>query len=384
MGKFICVHGGGEDWRTAFGACLGAVRAQLRDGQTPTLGWCYLTDRYASAAGIILDALQEKLPGVHWVGAMGVGIGAASAEYFDEPGMALMLADLPVESFRVFSNPKLLGSGENGFAPYTALVHADGGIPDLPGQLKNLSEQTATGYLFGGLSSARNQSLCFADGVMLGSLSGVAFAADTQVLSRVTQGCQPIGPQRVVTRAEGNYLVTLDDVPALDCVLTDLGLSPEIPDPELRDELAHTLAGIVATDEDAAARPGQFGANTEVRHLVGVGRKSGVLVVAEQIKAGMRLAFCKRNAEAAKRDLLRIVAEIRTQAEAAGGVRGALYISCSGRGGPHFGHKNAEFEMVQEALGGDAPLIGFFAGGEIARHHLYGYTGVLTVFTGAA
>ena len=33
---------------------------------------------------------------------------------------------------------------------------------------------------------------------------------------------------------------------------------------------------------------------------------------------------------------------------------------------------------------GAAPLIGFFAGGEIARHHLYGYTGVLTVFAGVA
>jgi len=38
---------------------------------------------------------------------------------------------------------------------------------------------------------------------------------------------------------------------------------------------------------------------------------------------------------------------------------------------------------VREALGA-APLIGFFAGGEIARHHLYGYTGVLTVFAGVA
>jgi len=34
---------------------------------------------------------------------------------------------------------------------------------------------------------------------------------------------------------------------------------------------------------------------------------------------------------------------------------------------------------VQHALG-EVPLVGFFAGGEIARHHLYGYTGVLTVF----
>jgi len=27
------------------------------------------------------------------------------------------------------------------------------------------------------------------------------------------------------------------------------------------------------------------------------------------------------------------------------------------------------------------PLVGFFANGEIAHHRLYGYTGVLTVFT---
>ena len=55
-------------------------------------------------------------------------------------------------------------------------------------------------------------------------------------------------------------------------------------------------------------------------------------------------------------------------------------MSCSGRGGPHFGAPSAEAMIVQHALG-DVPLVGFFAAGEIARHHLYGYTGVLTVFT---
>jgi hypothetical protein len=59
-------------------------------------------------------------------------------------------------------------------------------------------------------------------------------------------------------------------------------------------------------------------------------------------------------------------------------VVAAIYISCAGRGGPHFGAPSAELEIVRHALG-DVPLIGFFAGGEIARHHLYGYTGVLTV-----
>jgi small ligand-binding sensory domain FIST len=108
-----------------------------------------------------------------------------------------------------------------------------------------------------------------------------------------------------------------------------------------------------------------------------------VLAIAETLENGMRLAFCQRNAVAAQQDLLRIVGEVRAQAEAAGPMRGALYISCSGRGGPHFGARHAEFKMVRETLG-DIPLIGFFAGGEIARHHLYGYTGVLTVFAGPA
>ena len=60
-------------------------------------------------------------------------------------------------------------------------------------------------------------------------------------------------------------------------------------------------------------------------------------------------------------------------------MAGAIYVSCSGRGGPHFGAPSAELQIIRRALG-DVPLVGFFAGGEIARHHVYGYTGVLTVF----
>ena len=125
-----------------------------------------------------------------------------------------------------------------------------------------------------------------------------------------------------------------------------------------------------------------FGADTIVRHLVGVDRLHRVLAIAEQIEPGMRLAFCTRNAEAAQLDLVRIATEIRDEIEsgAARQMAGAVYVSCSGRGGPHFGARHAELQTVRKALG-DVSLVGFFAGGEIARHHLYGYTGVLTVFT---
>jgi small ligand-binding sensory domain FIST len=62
------------------------------------------------------------------------------------------------------------------------------------------------------------------------------------------------------------------------------------------------------------------------------------------------------------------------------GIAGAIYVSCTGRGGPHFGGPSAELQIIRRALG-DVPLVGFFANGEIARNHVYGYTGVLTVFT---
>lgn len=378
MSQFSFAHAGNTDWQAALGACWSQLRTQLEDKPPPTLGWCYLSDRYTGAAGNIMEALKTGLPAVRWVGTIGVGVAADDVEYFDEPGIALMLADIPPDGFRVFSDLAPLGT--DGFEPFTALVHADGGTPDLPERIKALAGQTLTGYLFGGLSSARNQPLLFADDVMLGGVSGVAFGPQVPVLSRVTQGCQPIGPKRAIGRAEGNYLVTLDGERALDCAMEDLGLPADIPDDQLRLELGQTLAGLVSPGEDSSAAPGRFGTDTQVRHLLGVGRKAGVLVVAEQLEAGTKLAFCKRNAEAARHDLLRIVAEVKAQADAAGGARGALYVSCSGRGGPHFGAPSAEFRMVREALG-PVPLVGFFAGGEIARHHLYGYTGVLTVFT---
>jgi len=71
---------------------------------------------------------------------------------------------------------------------------------------------------------------------------------------------------------------------------------------------------------------------------------------------------------------------LRFQPQPQGRAAGAIYVSCAGRGGPHFGAPSAELQVVQHALG-EVPLVGFFANGEIAYRHLYGYTGVLTVFT---
>ena len=389
LGSFVQAHAAHADWRVALVDCQKqlqtqiAARAAQQGESTPfTLGWCYLSDYFAPEAEAILDELRVRMPGVAWVGTAGIGVAASGVEYFDEPALVLMVAPLAPASFRLFSGRQPLPAASSGFVAHTALVHAEGSTPDLQELLHELSTRTATGYLFGGLSSARNRPLHMADGVLTGGLSGVAFGPEVGLISRVTQGCQPIGPWRDITKAERNFVVSLDGQPALDCALHDLGLDQESTDDELAQALSSTLVGLVTEAEDVPTRPRQFGADTVVRHLVGVDRQHQVLAIAEQLEPGMRLAFCTRNAEAAQLDLVRIATEIRDEVEsgAARHMAGAVYVSCSGRGGPHFGARHAELQTVRKALG-DVPLVGFFAGGEIARHHLYGYTGVLTVFT---
>lgn len=394
-------------------AQLRALMAQAEYASAPTLGLVYITDAYAAHAGEILDHLSAELPEVtDWSGTVGVGVSANNAEYMDEPALSVMLCELPSDQYRVFSGVAPL-SANLGFEPFTALVHADAQTPDLAELIAEFALTTETGYLFGGLASSRTQAVQFAvggngnlrghgaaSGVFSGGLSGVAFGSGVPLISRVTQGCQPIAPERVITQVDGNLLLTLDGEPALDVLLRDLGINLDQPR-EALEVVRRTLVGLSQPGEDAVRRTGNFGADVVVRHIIGLDPARRGVAIAERPNVGQRAAFCQRNVEAARADLVRICAEIREELEPeeltqtaaqalvdsyqdssphpARRIAGAIYVSCVGRGGPHFGGPSAELQIVRRALG-DVPLVGFFAGGEIARNHIYGYTGVLTVF----
>ena len=411
MQAFLTAHATHPDAHLALAlaaAQIDARRAARQPAFVATLGLVYLTEAYAPKAEGLLAELQQRWPGVHWVGSVGVGVMASGVEYIEEPALVLMLCDLPPDSFQVFSGrvPLAAGAGtdtEAGLQPQCALVHADPATHDLEDLLAELAGRTASGYLFGGLSASRTRCLHIADGVFQGGLSGVAFAPSLALVSRVTQGCQPLGPTRRVTAADNNLALTLDHQPALPLLLAELGISLERPQQAMA-ALRATLVGLTDPDYAALSRGGQFGADTRVRHLIGLDPARQGIAIADQLVVGQQLAFCRRDVTAARRDLVRICAEIRDELEteapqpvrlpvpapaepaeqvAAPRIVGAVYVSCSGRGGPHFGGPSAEALIVQHALG-DVPLVGFFAAGEIARHHLYGYTGVLTVFTAGA
>lgn len=418
MKLFPSGHATHPQWRMAAGLVLAQLRAQMAlpdYAHTPTLGLLYITDHYSADAQEILDHLSAELPEItDWSGTVGVGVAANNAEYFDEPALSVMLCELPSDQYRVFSGVAPLANSEmSGFAAHMALVHADPRTPELSELIAEMADRTDTGYLFGGLSSGRAGSLQFAvggngnipghgavGGVFSGGLSGVVFGEGVRLVSRVTQGCQPVSREREITEVDGNLLLKLDDEPALDVLLDDLNVSLDAPEHAV-DAVRATLVGLAEAGSDGVRRTRDLGADVRVRHIIGLDPTRRGVAIADVAETGMRLSFCRRNAQAARSDLMRVCAEIREELEpeeqtlataravAAGEaeaaphparrIAGAVYVSCSGRGGPHFGAPGAELQIVRHALG-DVPLVGFFAAGEIARHHLYGYTGVLTVF----
>jgi small ligand-binding sensory domain FIST len=238
-------------------------------------------------------------------------------------------------------------------------------------------------------------------GVLEGGLSGVAFSPDVALLSRVTQGCQPVAPEREITEWDGHVALKLAGQPALDVMLSDLNISLKEPQKAIA-VVRSTLVGLSAPGKSGVGRAGNLGNDVRVRHIIGLDPLRRGVAIAEQMASGMRLTFCRRDVQAARADLVRVCAELRealepemlsieaikamsddpvpTLPQAGRRMAGAVYVSCTGRGGPHFGGPSAELQIIRHALG-DVPLVGFFAAGEIAHNQLYGYTGVLTVFT---
>jgi small ligand-binding sensory domain FIST len=372
MHPFHYAHAAAPDWRSVAAHCLEQI------GSVPAaanLGLLYVTDALAEELGDLLDHLIQST-GVHqWVGAVGIGVCATGSEYYEEPAAALMLAELPPDGFQVF--PSLVkdldafdaryGEWSATHSPMLGLVHGDPVNPLTEALVKQLAQRTASGFLVGGLASSRGNTYTIANGVGQGGVSGVLFGQEVGVITRLSQGCSPIGPHRTVTDARRNILITLDGQPALDVLKTDIG---EI--------LARDLMRIGGYIFVGLPIPGSDTGDYLVRNLVGIDPNEGLVAVGDLVEPGRELMFCRRDAATAREDLDRMLLALKGRLSAP--PRGGIYCSCLGRGVNLFGPDSAELKQIRDTLG-DFPLVGFYANGEISQDRLYGYTGVLTLFT---
>jgi small ligand-binding sensory domain FIST len=399
LAPFAHAHATHPDWR--LGTEL--VLAQLDAPQTteplaprPGLGLLYVTPAYAPHL-VGIEALLRERTGIElWAGGVGQGVCAGVAEYRDEPALAVLILDLSPQDFRLFSGRSrlpepgaLLSAGHQ--AIHTALVHADPGVNALPDVLQDLARRVETGYLFGGVVHPDGEDAVshLSGSPLAGGLSGVAFSSDVRLLSRVTQGCRPLAREHRVTRCRSHFIETLDDRPALDVLLEDLGVDPEVRNSRDGEELLRALPrerlreGLLVGFAPRNVDHGRGFGDYQVRNLMGIDPGNRILAVGANPEVGDRAVFCTRDAKAARSDLIRICAELRDEVESEGlSIRGALYFSCVARGQHLFGGQGVELEIIRHNLG-EVPLVGLFANGEIARDRLYGFTGVLTLFVGA-
>jgi len=402
MTRFRYGHATHPNWRMATELALAQVEGRLNQAgwaKEANLGVVYLSADYAPHTGDIVALLEERTGVRDWAGTCGHAIVSTGVEYDSEPAIAIMLLDLPDDSFRVFSGatpPPAAGerTPSGAVAAQAALIHADPSTPDLAELVGDMASKVGGGVMFGGSASGRTEPLVqIANQVLSGGLSGVVFSSEVDLRMRVTQGCRPLAGEHVISACQSNLIRTLDGRPALDVLLADLGVSEAarassdgetllraLPVERVRNGLLVGLA-----DGDApprGPRPG-FG-DYVVRNLVGIDPRNRLLAVAAVPQEGDRAVFCTRDAQAARADLMRICTELREELETDSlDIRGAIYVSCLARGRALFGSGSVEAALLQAQLG-EFPLIGFFANGEIADHRLYGYTGVLALFTGPA
>lgn len=333
-----------------------------------SFGFIYATDVFAPRMSDIMRDLKEATGIERWVGSVGVGVCCTGREFYEDPALLLLITDFPEHAVHVFQH----STESQAFrldpdSLHVAVVHGDPRNAEVPGLIDSLPNQWGTGYLVGGLTSSRSYHFQVANDIVEGELSGVILDAKIPVVTGLTQGCSPIGPVHRLTKCDGHVAVEIDGRSALDVFKEDIG---EVLARDLRRVGGYIFAGFPVSGTDTG--------DYLVRNLTGIDLDEGLIGIGENLEQDSAIMFCRRDGETAVKDLHRMLDEVKQRLPAP--PKGGLYFSCLGRGQHMFGEKSREMQYIAESLG-DVPLVGFYANGEISGNRLYGYTGVLTIFT---
>lgn len=373
-------------------ACAAVLEA-LGPGPSPTLVVLFASPDLCRDAEGLLDAVHTALAPEHLIGAMGEAIVGAGREIEEGPALVVWAARLPgarIVPFRLVARPLADGVGvlgwpdalgeERAFLDHgPVLMLADPFSFPADGLLAELGGGRSAPLVVGGLASggrAPGEHRLFAgrDVVTEGAVALALGGASAHVV--VSQGCLPVGPEMVITSAEGSHIHELAGVPALAKLREVVdGLEPA----ERALALDGLLAGLVIDENTPDYRRGDF----LVRAIHGADHDAGTLVVGEHVRVGQTLRFQVRDSRSADDDLRAALRATRAEIDT-GAAGGALLFSCNGRGTHMFSEPDHDAHAVMQELG-DIPAAGFFCNGEIGpvagRSFLHAFTATLIVFS---
>jgi small ligand-binding sensory domain FIST len=379
IGSGLASHNGGVD---AFAEA--AARAALGLGGAPAdLVLVFAAAPNLDHAEDGLAAVEERLhPGaLAGCGAQGV---VGSGRELEDGGVAVWAASVPggeVESFH------LEVVEANGSVAVAGMPDVDGAdallllvdpytFPTEP-LLAQLGDDNPRMPVIGGVASGGGGlegGVLLSDGeVVRGGAVGAALRG-VEVLPCVSQGARPIGPEMVVTAAEGNVIQELASRPAIERLKEAIA---ELDPRERAMAGQGLLLGVVIDENQPEYGRGDF----LIRGLLGVEQESGSIAVGEEVRVGQTVRLQVRDGGSADEDLRDALDRQLSVLDAP--PAGALLFTCNGRGVQMFGEPHHDAAALADAFRG-APTAGFFCAGEIGpvggRNFLHGFTATVAVF----
>lgn len=222
----------------------------------------------------------------------------------------------------------------------------------IDGLEKNLSEKIAiTGGMCGDDARFERTLAGVNNFPEEGEIIAVGLYGDTLEVSFSNHGGWiPFGPERIVTRSEGNVLFELDNKPALDLYKTYLGdKAAELP----QASLFYPLSVKIESKE-----------NPLVRTILNIEEDTNAMILAGDIPEKARVQLMMANVDGI------VDGAVQAAQQSMNGRKEkpqlAIAVSCIGRKLVMDQRVEEEIEEVSLVIGSDVPITGFYSYGEMA------------------
>lgn len=376
----------GEDPEKAAKACAQAARRVTRPSGAMIFAAGALGERLAQLG----QAVAQAVPGLPVCLAAGAGVVSERGEV---EGLAAATGVIwSGGSARPFSvsghNAEAVGTqlteaiklGEASGRSTTAFVFArPNGLA--PHVLEPLGELRKTRVLGAGTVGDAPVLALMPDGTLSpGPAGGIVLTGLTTPLVRASAACRLLMPLKVISKTRGSMVLELEGAPALE-VLSAVA-------DNLEDQPLVFVALAPPAEHEGARFDQTLGERPErpevlIRAVQGVDPVRRGLLVSDEVRPGMRLAFAVRDAKAARDDLTTAVRDLLREANGAA-PRFGIYLNCAGRGSSLYGQRDVDLKILKARLG-ELPLAGMQSSFEVSevggKPSLQLYTGVLGVFT---
>ncbi len=357
-------------------------------GQQPDLTVVFVSHHHRSSFAELASDLRSRLRSKILIGCGGEFIAGGSKEVEGRAAFSVWSAVMPGATlipFHVTFEATPDGLMTSGWPdelaeqrdPRAVLLFGEPHTTPIDAIIGRLEEEIPGVPLVGGMASGGRgpgQNVVFYNSEVFGDGAvGVGIFGGPRVTAIVSQGCRPVGPNYVITKARENIVQELGGKPALVRLQEVYGALPEHDQALLQ---AGPHLGLVINEHKESFTLGDY----LIANILGGDTASGAIAVGSLVRVGQTVRLHVRDATAAHDEMNAMLS--RHKAEL-GATQGALLFSCNGRGTRLFPESHHDAATIRQQLG-PIPLAGFFAAGELGpvgnKNYIHGYTASIVCF----